>query len=316
MSTLDDLEAKYMEATTEKEKAILEAQIWALVPQEVRAGLASVGGDDSKVVERKGLIGYFNAKFSIGQGQLRYRQYLQRHGNAADPLWERIESGLTLSSAMNIMQKAAKDVGDGAVLEEAVRKRLEEYDSTGYETKTAGGKTVRRRSPSRLPEAEGGWAPPDEEAPEGRAFWAFLRKQIAGFIGSKLPDGDMRVRETLLRNFEVDLNVLIADFQRDLHRAPKGSLFNAEKAPSRKAVIRACTTLGVIQPRPGQPVDIVKARSQYRAHCRAYHPDIPGGTEETRDLFQAAQSAWKTIQAYNESLKEEHHDTEAPSLGE
>jgi hypothetical protein len=309
MSALDDLEAKYGEPMSEKDRAELEAQIWALVPRDVRAKLVEGG-------ERKGLVGYFHAKFSASSHQLRCRQFLQTHGAAAEPLWQRVESGLTLTSAADIMRRAAKDVGDGAVLEDAVKKRLEEYDSTGYETKTAGGKTVRRRPPSRLPEAEGGWTPPEDEAPEGRAFWTFLRKQIASFISSKLPEGDPRVRETLLRNFEVDLNVLIADFQRDLHRSPKGSLFKPERAPSRKAVLRACTTLGIVGPRSGHPVDAVKAKAQYRAHCRAYHPDIPGGTEETRDLFQAAQAAWKTIQDYNESLKETHQDTEAPPLGD
>ncbi len=285
-TTLDELEAQYSAEMTQKERASLEADIWSRVPKEIRV-----------LTKHTGLVGYMQDRFETPQSKARARQFLHSAGPAADPLWERVEGDMTLHSALQIMQSARERAENGEDLAFAVQNCIAEYDNFGYASKSPDGKIVRRRLP-------GSNSPPpaaSDPTPGGRAFWSFLRTHVMEYIKTRLPDADQHTRDGVIRRFEVDLNVLLVDLQKEISKAPKQGL-KATIAVSRKSIIQACIALNMKPPKVGQPVDMETARLQRRRHARAYHPDSHGGSEATREQYQAVIEAFKLLETYNESL--------------
>ncbi len=249
------------------------------------------------LTKHTGLVGYMQDRFETPQSKSRARQFLHSAGPAADPLWERIEQDMTLHSALQIMQGARERAEGGEELAFAVRTGISDYDNFGYASRSPNGKIVRRRLP-------GSTAPPpsaSDPTPAGRAFWSFLRSHVMEYIKTRLPDADQHTRDGVIRRFEVDLNVLLADLQKEISKAPKQGL-KAVLAVSRKSVTQACQVLNMRPPKVGQPVDMETARLQRKRHARAYHPDSHGGSEATRDQYQAVMEAFKLLETYNESL--------------
>lgn len=295
MSQMAELEARYASEMLEKERAALEAQIWSLVPRELRT-------------EKHGLPGYMKAKLGASTHAARARQFLHRAGAAADPLWERVHRDMTLSTALTLMQdaydqKAAKNLLKKGVqeeqdaLSEAVLACIKAYDESGYAANGPDGKVVRRRKQIEVMDAP----PPPVDVPSGRAFWPFLRQVVSQYVKTRLEGCDPVQVEFLIRKFEVDLNVVIEDLQDEVRKVPRGSL--EAVAFSRARVIHECRTLGMDPPKPGQPVDARALQLQYKRASRAYHPDMHGGDETTLPQFKAVQDAKKFLAGYNESLK-------------
>jgi hypothetical protein len=289
MSTLADLEEKYSQEMTEKERSELEVQIWALVPFSERELLKSKGLKPS-------LVSYIYYRFNSGRRSIRVRQYLNRTGSAADPVWERVQKDMTLNSALEVIHKARTiSSNDSIEMKDAVIRCLSEYDSSGdYKVVLANGKVTQRKRPSSFRNKS--------SASPGKTFWNSLREQIGNYVESRLKDSDHVVRDQLIRRFEADLHLLIEDFQWALNKAPKTGLESIVVTISRKSIISACNTLGMDPPRPGKPVDMKLAVLQKRRHARMYHPDVHGGSHDTANQFKASMEAFKILEKYNENF--------------
>jgi len=277
MSQLDELIERYSSRMSERERASLEAQIWSLIPKAERPD--------------RGLAVYMHDRFGAQSTHARCRQQLLLAGARAEALWARIESGMPLNTAVSVL-RSVKGAPDP---ESAMAQALEDYDKTGYEARLSDGKVVRRRSPSRLRRE----APP-KSVPHDRTFWRSLRATMSEYVNSRLVGCDPTDADKLLRRFEVDLNLLIADFQDAISSVPKRGIEIA--AVSRRTLIASCRTLGMDPPKVGMPVDMKQATLQKRRHARVYHPDVHGGSEATRGQFESVMQAFKTLERYNEML--------------
>lgn len=65
---------------------------------------------------------------------------------------------------------------------------------------------------------------------------------------------------------------------------------------------KACRTLRVTVPDPGQPVDEFASRRRWLEIVKAYHPDKCGGDESKVQIFDAANKAFENIKEYNRTL--------------
>lgn len=68
------------------------------------------------------------------------------------------------------------------------------------------------------------------------------------------------------------------------------------------AMAKACRTLRVSVPPPGQPVDEFSARRKWLEIVKAYHPDRNAGDASKVEVFDAANKAFETIKEYNRKL--------------
>jgi len=294
MTQLDELIASYASVMSEKERASLEAQIWSLIPKPERPP--------------GGLGDYMHARFGAQTTYALCRQQLLRAGPCVEELWIRVAAGMPLNTAISVFRsvKGSEDVAD------AISKALRTYDTTGYEARSADGKVTRRRKPSRL-RKPGDLAPASEVAHD-RTFWKSLRSMMSEYVNSRLAGCDPMDVDKLLRRFEVDLNLLITDFQDKISDVPKRGI--EILSVSRQALIAACRTLGMDPPRPNKPVDMKLASLQKKRYARVYHPDVHGGSEATRGQFESVMQAYKVLEQYNDFLPvvrktEKPHDADA-----
>ena len=71
------------------------------------------------------------------------------------------------------------------------------------------------------------------------------------------------------------------------------------------ALAKACRTLRVAVPPPGQPVDEFASRRKWLEIVRAYHPDKNAGDASKVQIFDAANKAFETIKDYNRKLADQ-----------
>ena len=285
MTSMEELIELYKLDMTEKERAELEAQIWNLVPRDER-----IGGIDDHLSSKLGVTGY----------AMRERHFLFRASKTAEALWKRIDGGMTLHAAVTVMRKSRRAAqSEGISVVEALEKELEKYDTTGYEIKSPDGKVIRKTKPSRLPDPDETSTIPNTK--EGRDFWNSIRRMFADYLNGRLAECDPMEADNIRRTVESDLNTVLIDMQKMISKASRQAM--PIRSVSRQSIVQACHTLGMNPPAPGKMVDIGVAKRQRKLYARQYHPDVHGGSEVTRPLFEATITAYKVIEQYNENLK-------------
>jgi hypothetical protein len=273
---------------TQKQRAILEEQIWDAVP-------------DKKGKKRRI---YLSKLLGVSQYEICLRQYLL--GTVSeDLLWDKIEEGtLPLDSANRLRSKAMKRaaLGKGSP-EEEIKKCLAEYYSLP-EVRLPSGKVMHRTTTSRLRD-------PREEPPRARksrkesGFWSDLRGRVTAYLAKQLPELDAVEHNHAWGNFQADLKSAIDALRTAIRRhvTNKTTLDKARLVVTRHKVLEACDQLTVDRPAVGKPVDIDEARRKKRAMAREYHPDHSGSLD-TEAMYRAAIEAFDTIEAYNLQLGE------------
>lgn len=291
MDSLEELTQLYALQMTERERAEIEAQIWGLIPKADRP--------------KSGIDEYIASKFGGSRYAISGRHFLYRAGRHADALWKRIESGMPLNSAVTILRRSRETARlKNLTIDDALTAELEKYDTTGYEVRSPDGKVIRRTKPSRLPTPEDSSGP---HSAEGREFWNAIRRMFGDYLNTRLASCDPMELDSIRRTVESDLNVLLADMQKMISRASRGAMPVAIVA--RQVVVQACHTLGMDPPGVGKPVDMQKAKQQRKLYLRQYHPDVHGGSEATRPLYEATNEAFRIIEQYNENLRPSRSNT-------
>lgn len=269
MTPVYDLALEWEQSSSNKEKARIEAQIWAKISDRGRggigAGLATLLGDKPK-------------KIAIRHALLRAQ---------ADLLWERVDAKMPLSTAARILVAARKRAGDKP-LADSLRAELAYYDSLDVAT-TPDGRVFRRRSPKRLRR--------DGSMPAKASNWTKIRAQIAQHVEPLLRGCDSMAADRIRQDFESDLDSAMETLKARAKRASA----SAAPAVSRQDLVDACAFFGIDPPPPGAPVPPKLAKSKWRAAARAYHPDA-SGDENLRHLFEAARKAHEAIDLHNESV--------------
>lgn len=294
-----------LDSFPQRDRAQVEGEIWALVPASDR----KVGG------KAKGKSHWLAAALGASSAEYEHRANLLSWGPVVDVFWERLETDMTLSTAIDLLRTAKKLPGE---IGEAVQKAVRDYDALPNATKLPDGKVIRKHGLASLPdrrervdrratererererEREGTRTRVNGSA-ETETVWNQIRGALGSYIAARLVGLDPRVAEEIYRDFERDLNLVVDDYQRKIDRTRSAG----EKGNriTRRMVVSACSDLALDPPRPGVSVDLGAARRQQRKLAKLYHPDSNLGDETTRALYERVIQAYQRLDAYNEGL--------------
>jgi hypothetical protein len=218
----------------------------------------------------------------------------------ADPLWNKLEDGMPFHTIYRIITTAKKRPEP---IDKALAIELNKYEKKSYTARLPNGKQIKKKFPILKKETEIGIGLIVRENGD-KPFWAQIKMMITDHLGEKLGDLLEIERDNLLREFEIDLKTLIMGWQSRVARATKSKI-KFGTTIDRKRLIRACKILQIDPPPVNQPVDLKRATNQMRKLTRLYHPDVHGGREDTRDLFEEAVGAHEILKEYNDSLDKE-----------
>lgn len=104
----------------------------------------------------------------------------------------------------------------------------------------------------------------------------------------------------MLENVRVVLEMAGRDFGK-----AKRQYRSTEISLKAGALAKACRTLRVAVPPPGQPVDEFASRRKWLEIVKAYHPDKNAGDASKVQIFDAANKAFETIKDYNRKLADQ-----------
>ena len=315
MSELESLAQQYKrKGITSKERAALEQKMWELrTPELVHS---------RRELHKREMFLHSLVGGSLRDFALRGRIY--NLGDAMDPIWERVDQDLSLTGANELVAMARKRVKipTQEALSETIKQVLKEYDARPIKRVLGNGKIAKLERPSRLRSPEElrkkairPKVRKKDEAETSRAFWSQLRELVAGYIHPKLSNAPPVVAERMLKEFEVDLKVLLESFSVRLSKASKEERLGVVEDISRKRVMEACRVLTMDPPKPGKPVDLkvaFKLRGRLGQH---YHADkhqnaSPEVQRSMADMYQSVMEAYPVLEQYNNSLTngQEVHD--------
>lgn len=276
----------------ERERAELEAEIWALVGLEERA---LVNGMGPWLAERLGgmRLPYLHRSALLGVGE------------AAEPFWKRVDQDMAISTATELL-RTAKRLAPGATgqkLLAVVVRVLQDYDARPVARTLPTGKVVKQRGTMRLPSAYDGAKRSDRGA---HTFWAKLRPILGDFLQGQMGDLGPEMGEELYRGFERDLNALCDEYQSKIMRAKKKG--TTAFSVSRRQVIDASAVLAMDPPAPGEPVDLAAARRQQRRQAKLYHPDAHAGDASMRVQYERVMHAYQVLEQYQAAQLRAHRE--------
>ena len=299
----DWVEQGVLKAMTEEQKlAISERQEYEAATREERKPYHNISAFiKAKYPERS------SAGISI-------RSKLHLAGDRASIFWERIDDGMPLATAANLMrdsekawaQKSNKERGSDekerlASFTKVAVERLERYDAQGM-VRTMNGKMYRSMPPTdrairiakgeAAPRGHGKGSPSTKKNKEAvlTQHKTIVRESIAAWIAARLPKGDSRV-PALTMEFMREIEVVLTSFTQRLSMSK----------PNRDQLFSACDLLNIPRPRWGKPADQKRAWKNRRAVLKSTHPDTLGH-EGGLGAYHGITEAYNIVVAYNDSL--------------
>lgn len=262
---------------TQRERARCEALLWAATLPSERVALGSKMG-----------IGCLAAKLGTTSFQVECRAVL--HAADVVELWDEVDRGMPLSTAVRILRKAKHRV-TGRALREAVLEVLGEYGGDGtYVARTAGGGYVRRRAArNKVPLAQG--------QAQSR-LWTTVRNALMAYLDGELRSVEADEARVARAEAAAEIDAALLGVTRAVARA----MAHEAKGPRRRKLVEACQQLGVAPPPVGKPADVAKAKKAMKRLVMEYHPDARGGDESARPALEAALAAYGVIEDYNRTL--------------
>ena len=270
---LQELVEEHAKCVTQKEHAVLEFEILLLAPKEIPRG------DYGKVFNWQAEL------LNETHYSLRNRRDLHLAGEAAEPLWVRIENGMPLGTAVKILKEAKQNrdlIGYDKAVDEALAKR-------GYRVERAVKLVEKEEAPA---------APAPESITTSRALFNSLTDTLTHYLQKQLSSVPEQDRELLIEEFERDISSVI-----QLHGAKwrRMALKQREQQMVTRAEFhQALLTLHMDPPKHGTklPQLLTQANKQKRTLARMYHPDLHGGRDETRPQYEAVIEAFLVVQQY------------------
>ncbi len=286
----DQLLQEYASVTSEKERARIEAEIWDAIPQSRREsnGIYQLG----KLVDQPGR-------------SVRLRHTLWLAGHEIGRLWDLVESGLSLSTAVKVLDDAKKLYIDNHIsIDQAISNVVAKLESDKvmvvmndkicYKKDQNGVKKAKKPQPTTQ----------SLEESKYRAFWQELRILIGQHVDQRLNGSDPETADRIKKNFEIDMRIVLSDVQQKINRAVKHKVDLAElKKIGRSEIVQACFVLGIDPPRQLHQVDIDVARRKRGLLAREYHPDKHEGSEAMRDKYHEIMESFDVLQRYNDQLR-------------
>jgi hypothetical protein len=227
------------------------------------------------------------------------RSKFRLQGNNSDRFWQRIEGGMSLTTAWKLLRSCEKiwlaNTIKSRTWDDVVTDVFDCYDKKGV-ARSINGRTYRSSSPKARAEriAKG------EESARGRRLGrgegalsrhrTVVREAIAAWVAARMPKGDPRAK-AWTSEFMREIEVVLESFTQRFSTAK----------PRRDDLFAACALLNIPRPRWGQPADQKRAWKNRKAALASTHPDRLG-TNDGVDAFQAINDAYNVVVAYNDSL--------------
>ncbi len=306
MMTLDELKELHAMATTHREKGALEVELWQ------RFGAK----DPSR--SWPGRREYLSALLGLAPAEVERRHTLIGLGEAAEPLWARLERDLTMSAATEIVRRA-RSLGReriGVPMAATIVAVLDEYDSRPFVRELGGGKLGRSGEPTR---PVGGRTGPlrrsSREPPPSRRSQA-IDKKSRGSQASAEHVFRVKMRE-LVREYvddmlaghaeahvigeaervEAEVRVVLAEFVGRITRKKKTPTL--AEVITRSKLAGACQILHVDPPKSDDYRGgrwYVRTKKLFKELAASFHEDRVGSG--SREQFLAVMEAWRVVEAF------------------
>lgn len=261
------------------ERARLEEELWLSLSEKERKAIG--GGRERPYWLKKRLGGTYC--------EYRSRYSLYYAGSDAELLWPKVDNEhMPIGTAVKFLAKAKRLAKQrGYEVTDALRELLYRYDEQQgelYDVYSHGKYVGKARRKSIY---------------KGKSAWGRVTNEIAALFDQELHHLPTFESSRLKREFEVDLKLLIDNWQSKLARvrATKRAVQKIEH----QQIVDACDTLVMDPPDVGKPVDLRIARRQQRRLGKLYHPDVCGN-ESLRPKYEAVNQAYTVLETYNESL--------------
>lgn len=278
-----------VEQMPERERAQVEREIWDATPRSVR-----------RTCYRR----EFLSKHLGGtQQRVQIREALFNAGDAATPLWKRIDDlSMTPSTALRLIREAVERYKTkGETLAQAIEALLEEHDSLPI-ARTADGRVFRRRNPSQIRATT---APPPKKKKKGKDesekdILNGIRALVSKYLERKLENVDPITVEILLRGFTSEMNGLLYEFKNKIRTVQIRSQEEAAvtREISRREMTKACAILQVKPPKKDAMPDLARAKKNKRQFARNMHPDMRDGSDVMAERFDEIIKAYNVLEEY------------------
>ena len=310
---------------TERQRAIMERQIWDALHQDDRSRLL-------REVFLKQVLGVSSMHASNRSAMLGY-------GQVAEPLWQRTEcadSPMLITTAARVFREAKKlAVANEIPVADALALRLADYESGELRRRPYG--SVRVRSGTKMPSLDEARRaaktknknktrkrqrdPSSNDVARAshgtREFWVKHREMMSVYLAERLGDDDGTsdlVVEQLYREFESELRAAVDGFTNRICQR-KNKLRESKEVSERtlrKRVKAALGLFGMDLPRSGQRFDLALLKKRYRKAAATYHPDKHPGNEQAamEQQFHHITGAYEQVLLWYEQVYENRNNEE------
>jgi hypothetical protein len=307
MMTFEELRELHAMATTHREKASLEVELWQ------RFGAQ----DPSRTWP--GRREYLSEILRLTPAEVERRHTLIGLGDAANPLWDRLERDLTLSAVTEIIRRSRAISRErvGVPMAVTVAAVLDEYDSRPFVRDLGGGKLGRSGQPTRPVGGRTGPIRRTSRAPApSRASTEAIDKKSRGSQASAEHVFRVKMRE-IVREYvddmlaghaeanvigeaervEAEIRVVLAEFLGRITRKKKNPTL--AEVITRSKLAGACQILHVDPPksddyRGGRWYG--RTKKLFKELAASFHEDRVGSG--SRDQFLAVMEAWRVVEAF------------------
>jgi len=295
---IEDIKQAYEKATSERERAVLELRCWDLHGEEARK--RHVRCSDFL----QGVLG------SPSKPDIDHRLFLLRLGSLADPLWPLVDGEMKIQTATLIARRAKLLRRMSPDETSAIGRAISEYERLPNKKSLGGGKFIRVRRAKRrkksapAPVKESRPVPKERSAePRGRppsgdavTFRAKVRELVKESLAERLQGVDEIVIQAQMERFEIDLKLLLEEFEDRVHEKRRNHVKVVQHF-KRRDLIAACEVLHLVPPRVVDAEFEKIAKRNFKELARQYHTDV-SGTSSTQPAFDAVMKAWKVIQTF------------------
>jgi hypothetical protein len=306
---LANLEAMWAYASTQRERAQIEAQMWEIAKPAL-----------TRATRKRGISNWLCGRLKEPHDVVEDRHMLHRQGLTVNELWNRVDGSerMLVRRAAQILSKAKlRAMSESVSLRDAINSELDDYGRGTLIITPAG--TFRRRESRVRGTLKGAATMPHVSGKPKRAvdltaardLWLALRASAKRIVDHELRGlGNAYVKEQLQSQMEAELDGTIRSLQARVQKARNTAHLDgapavvANPAEERRLLKRACQILSVDPPHGGIDVDFAlykRAKTNYRRLVLEYHPDHGGDTERYDAVVKAMNVIEERYQATTNS---------------
>ena len=282
---MDQLIEQYKQTKTtltEKQKSELEREIW------FQYSLGKGRGFTKDIGQRE----WFRNKFGGTAKEYQDRASLINAGSWVEPLWQKLDSGLAISTAINLMRKARNfAAASGFSYENGLKKALEEYESLRLICHNSSGKEFRKSAPFSKSKSKTG---PVDNSGE---FFRQVKILTEELLNVKLMGVDSYLAEQTKTEFLDWIKEGYENLKKSIYKQRNDMKKENMAKIGRTRFAQACEVLG-IQSAFGKPINLHKVKKAKFFRVKPLHPDKNSGSHAHQEEYQAVIEAYNLLEEY------------------